>query len=150
MVATGVRQTMMHALKCWPVAFERLQTGEKTFDVRMDDRGFQFGDIVMFREYDPDRGHDDCGDQTCSENRFTGRALYRQIGFVAKGDFFGLRLSQYAILSLVDTNGGDARLGALTQRVEHLESQVHELREAADAGYLEDEATRDDPDGGLG
>ena len=30
-----------HKLKTWPSYFQRVWTGEKTFEVRLDDRGYQ-------------------------------------------------------------------------------------------------------------
>jgi len=35
-----------HILKCWPQYFDAIKRGEKTFEARRDDRGFQCGDIV--------------------------------------------------------------------------------------------------------
>jgi hypothetical protein len=132
---------MNHTLKCWAGAFERILGGEKTFDVRLDDRGFQCGDMVLFQEFDPE------------SEQYSGRSVQRQIGYVAKGDFFGLRLSQYAILSLIEyptVPAEEDMWEGLDKRVEYLETQVHMLREKDDPGYLEDEATQADPDGGLG
>ena len=36
-----------HKLKTWPSYFQRVWTGEKTFEVRLDDRGYQKGDEVV-------------------------------------------------------------------------------------------------------
>ena len=41
-----------HTLKCWPAYFQAIRRKEKNFTVRRDDRGFQKGDVVIFREYD--------------------------------------------------------------------------------------------------
>lgn len=35
-----------HELKCWPVYFDAIRRGEKNFEVRRDDRGFQKGDVL--------------------------------------------------------------------------------------------------------
>jgi len=41
-----------HKLKCWPVYFDAVARGEKTFEGRRDDRGFQEGDhVVLMRTY---------------------------------------------------------------------------------------------------
>ena len=37
---------MTHQLKTWPQYWDAVQSGEKTFEVRRDDRGFQKGDIL--------------------------------------------------------------------------------------------------------
>ena len=44
---------MTHELKIWPQYFCRVKDGTKTFEVRKNDRGFQPGDTVVLREYDP-------------------------------------------------------------------------------------------------
>ena len=42
-----------HELKSWPEFFEPLSTGEKTFDLRRNDRRYQVGDILHIREWEP-------------------------------------------------------------------------------------------------
>lgn len=44
---------MVHYLKTWPQYYHRVLSGEKTFEVRKNDRDFQKGDIVFLTEYDP-------------------------------------------------------------------------------------------------
>lgn len=44
---------MRHELKIWPQYFSRVIDGSKTFEVRKNDRGFQCGDLVTLKEYDP-------------------------------------------------------------------------------------------------
>jgi len=47
---------MVHELKTLPVYFEAVLRGEKSFEIRDNsDRGFQKGDTVILREYDPVR-----------------------------------------------------------------------------------------------
>lgn len=43
---------MNHEFKTWPEFFAALLAGEKTFELRKDDRGFVIGDILHLREYD--------------------------------------------------------------------------------------------------
>lgn len=45
---------MKHELKIWPQYYQRVKEGSKTFEIRENDRGFQQGDSVVLREYDPD------------------------------------------------------------------------------------------------
>ncbi len=44
---------MHHELKIWPQYYCRVADGSKTFEVRKNDRGFQPGDIVTLKEFDP-------------------------------------------------------------------------------------------------
>ena len=42
-----------HNLKTWPGFFTEIRNGEKTADLRKNDRGFQRGDELMFQEFIP-------------------------------------------------------------------------------------------------
>lgn len=44
---------MKHILKIWPQYYQAVADGSKTFEVRVNDRGFQKGDHVLLREFDP-------------------------------------------------------------------------------------------------
>lgn len=45
---------MDHELKIWPMYYERVRNGSKTFEIRENDRGFQSGDTVTLREFNPE------------------------------------------------------------------------------------------------
>lgn len=84
--ATQVAATPVeHVLRSWPVYFDRVVSGEKTFEIRWDDRGFQAGDTVVLREWDP---HAMCGCRdTATQHttfcpKYTGREVRARIGFV--------------------------------------------------------------------
>lgn len=62
---------MNHELKIEESYFEAVQSGDKTFEIRYNDRGFQKGDIVVLEEVS---GH------SCN---YTGRKLTRQISYVS-------------------------------------------------------------------
>lgn len=81
--------TMLHELKTLPSYFERIEDGSKTFEIRRNDRGFQAGDTLQLREYDP------------HGSRYTGREAFRKVGFVASGTLFGLELGEHVVMSLV-------------------------------------------------
>lgn len=73
---------MMHELKCWPRYFEPVSNGSKPFEIRLNDRGYQVGDTLLLREWDPD------------SERYTGRAHHTPpISYIADGkpfcDFHG-------------------------------------------------------------
>lgn len=44
-----------HILKVQPPYFDSIVSGTKTFEVRKNDRGYQRGDVLRFREWHPDR-----------------------------------------------------------------------------------------------
>ncbi len=44
---------MLHRIKCWPKYFQPLQIGQKTFEVRINDRDYQVGDSLDIREWSP-------------------------------------------------------------------------------------------------
>lgn len=99
---------MKHELKAWPDYFARLLDGSKTFEVRKDDRGFQAGDMVLIREYDPKSTM-----LPLVLPHYTGRELWFRVGYVAKGNLFGLKLGNTAILSLIPHDGADPDMIAM-------------------------------------
>lgn len=105
----------VHALKTWIHYFQRIWDGDKTFEVRYDDRGYQKGDRVVLREWDRDLdclcvGHDHA--RTCE--RYTGREIHARIGHVmsstpARGNQRGFQGQGYVVFSLCDTERIDHR-----------------------------------------
>lgn len=47
-------ETRLHELKIWPQFFDDVVNKLKTYEVRVNDRAFQVGDIITMREWDPD------------------------------------------------------------------------------------------------
>lgn len=47
------RMVMEHKLKCHPKFFLPLKTGDKTLEIRKNDRNFKVGDILILEEWDP-------------------------------------------------------------------------------------------------
>jgi hypothetical protein len=43
----------VHELKTWPREFRAVARGQKAFEVRKNDRGFETDDIVILREFVP-------------------------------------------------------------------------------------------------
>lgn len=43
-----------HELKTWPEHFAAVCNKEKTAELRKDDRGFQVGDTLVLKEWNPD------------------------------------------------------------------------------------------------
>lgn len=72
-----------HIVKTWPPYFQAVKRGEKRFEIRRDDRGYQKGDLLEQREYDPKRG-------VTERPRYTGEYVTHRIAYVLTGGQFGL------------------------------------------------------------
>lgn len=90
-MSTTVRE---HELKCWPAFFQAILDGDKTFEVRKNDRGFQKGDVLRLREYDPTTSY------VYPSGRYTGRDLLMVVGYVLSG-FPGIQ-DGYVVMGLRD------------------------------------------------
>ncbi len=81
---------MVHELKTWETYFNALESGEKNFELRKNDRGFLVGHQLLLREYNQ------------HTQNYTGRTLRRKITFVLEGseaEIFGLKPG-FCILAL--------------------------------------------------
>ena len=58
--------------KIWPQYFEKLASGEKTFELRLADWECAPGDTLVLREWDPDT------------KEYTGRTLEKRVTYVLK------------------------------------------------------------------
>lgn len=56
--------------KAWPEIFEKVLSGEKQFDLRLADREYRVGDILVLKEWNP------------KTKEYTGRTLEKEITFV--------------------------------------------------------------------
>lgn len=106
-----------HDLKAWPVHFEMMWQGLKTFEIRYDDRGFQRGDKVRIREWDR-RTFCECPNQRDHDNeceRYSGREINATIGYVMAstpsngGVQRGFSGNGYVVFSLCDVEQVDGR-----------------------------------------
>jgi len=61
-----------HELKTWPEFFNAVERGDKTFEIRRDDRGFHVGDVLVLREWNPTTGR-------------YGRSLCRVVTYIIAG-----------------------------------------------------------------
>ena len=52
-----------HELKCWPEHFAAVELGSKSFEIRLNDRNYAVGDMLLLREWCP------------QARQFTGSAL---------------------------------------------------------------------------
>lgn len=80
---------MTHALKCWPDYFEAVKEGNKSFELRKDDRPFEIGDKVILQEYVP------------NDDSYSGQELTFEISYILRdAPKFGLKPG-FCILGLV-------------------------------------------------
>jgi hypothetical protein len=81
---------MTHKLKTWPEFFKAILAGDKTFEIRKDDRGFKVGDTLRLLEFDSGRdphcprheyilADERC---TCSNAHFTGRECRVKVSYL--------------------------------------------------------------------
>ena len=71
------RAPMEHELKTWPDFFSAVHRGDKTFELRLDDRGFQGGDTLWLREWSKAHG-------------YTGREVRVEVTYLLAGGWPGL------------------------------------------------------------
>lgn len=64
---------MTHELKVWPKFFPALRDGSKPFEVRKDDRGFNVGDELRLREWNP------------KTEKYTGNEIFPSITYILRG-----------------------------------------------------------------
>jgi len=84
----------IHDLKCWPPYWDLVNRGVKTFEIRLNDRGYRAGDLLILREWVP------ADWLAAGEPGYaTGRTCHRTITNVFTGGKFGLA-EGYVALSL--------------------------------------------------
>jgi hypothetical protein len=64
---------MEHNLKTCPEFFDAVLKGDKTFEVRLNDRGFRVGDNLVLKEWLP------------NTKQYTGRQTKRSITYILSG-----------------------------------------------------------------
>lgn len=74
-----------HDLKILPEFYQAVKNGEKTFEVRKNDRDFKKYDVIILREWDGEK--------------YTGRWLERSIGYILPGGAYGIE-DGYVVLAL--------------------------------------------------
>jgi hypothetical protein len=63
----------LHELRSWPEFFNPLLTGEKTFELRKNDRDFKVGDELLLREWEP------------FTEKYSGRELHLKVVYILAG-----------------------------------------------------------------
>ena len=77
----------LHILKTWPEYFRAVVSGEKRFEVRRNDRGFQVGDRLVLAEFDKEK------------DKITGALYGCNVTYVLEGPGFGIEAG-YCVLGI--------------------------------------------------
>lgn len=77
---------MKHTLKTIQPYFSEVESGNKTFEVRKDDRNFQVGDVLFLQEYDKEK------------NSYSGKELEFVVIYILK-DFPAIKKG-YVVLGI--------------------------------------------------
>lgn len=88
-----------HTLKTIDYCWDAVESGEKTFEIRRNDRGYQRGDIVCLEKID-DRGNYVADP---AQGSFSRRKIERKIGFMLIGGQFGIA-ADHVLFSLEPVN----------------------------------------------
>ena len=81
----------VHELKTYPHYFKQSLDGNKPFEIRLNDRNFQVGDIVILKEWD--------------NIKYSGRELRGVIKYIIDDRFIGIAKG-YVAFSLEFYDGG--------------------------------------------
>jgi hypothetical protein len=84
-----------HELKTLAPYWDALQRGEKNFEVRRDDRGFQKGDVLLLHRMRPGRP----ADYDCHPHDGSKKTLRRKITYILTGGQLGVEPG-YVVLGL--------------------------------------------------
>jgi hypothetical protein len=85
-----------HELKTRPEFFQAIERGDKTFEVRKNDRGFQRGDTLHLREWDPNKTAPGRPAGHYTGNAFTVKVTYVLNGWGIEPDYvvMGIKLKR--------------------------------------------------------
>lgn len=76
---------MNHVVKSWSMFYRDIETGERTSDIRENDRRYAVGDTMDLREFDP------------VKNRYTGRSQFVKITYIQTNKSNPCAISQFAL-----------------------------------------------------
>jgi len=85
-----VERLREHKLKTWPVFFQEVADGTKTFELRKNDRNFCIGDVLTLVEWDP------------QSQTYTGRVIHKAVGYMTDGSGLGCLADGWVAMSLID------------------------------------------------
>lgn len=86
---------MGHELKTDPAVFVAVLCGQKTFEIRFDDRGYEAYDILKLRETEHSAAEMKAG----APLKYTGREIEVQVKYILRGPIYGL-MDGWVIMSI--------------------------------------------------
>jgi len=89
---------MEHKLKILPQYFKAVQSGEKTFEIRKNDRGYEVGDTLLLQEWKEEILLKTAMN-TMSKGHYTGQEITKEISYIYEGEDYGLKKS-WCVLGL--------------------------------------------------
>lgn len=81
------RVAVRHELKTWPEPYSAMLGGHKVHEIRVNDRAFAVGDVLVLREWQPQR------DRIVPEvgyDGYTGNVIVRVVTYISAGGAWGL------------------------------------------------------------
>lgn len=93
--------TTEHKLKAWPQYFDAVKRGDKPFEVRRDDRGFQKGDILVLQRTSQEAPYYVQYESDGSQFGKRPVELRKRITYVLTGGQLGIEPG-YVVLGLAD------------------------------------------------
>lgn len=82
----GVARMNVHTLKLHKNFYQAVKSGQKNFEVRRNDRGFQTGDVLVMRWFDPDAINES---ETYKPSEFQN--IEAEVTYVLYGEMHGIR-----------------------------------------------------------
>ena len=83
---------MEHTLKIWEAQYHDVRSGDKSFELRKNDRGYQKGDTLVMEAYD--------SRQRTFFDHATHPPIHAEVTYVLSGGMFGLH-DNYVCMSIV-------------------------------------------------
>lgn len=80
-----IDKSVGHSLKILPKYFNAVVSGDKTFEVRKNDRNFQVGDKLILKEYE--------------DGKYTGQIIKKEITYILD-DNSGYVLQGYVVMGI--------------------------------------------------
>lgn len=109
---------MQHELKILPQYFKEVVNGNKTFEIRKNDRGFKVRDTLLLKEWY--QGDTDYKDDIYTPPHYTNNEITKEISYILEGGQHGLE-EGYCITSLKDEQKEEL-IKLLEKAVEELEN----------------------------